>query len=204
MPGGVSIPTEIISEIYPDLPRHAGKGMAMHWKYFRNLPFHTKACQEVYPYPPQLFRQFMVIFRGKPEKVWAFAQSVSGIYRSLPSHSRRCIHAHRNCFGNFSKPTEACWQRYGMHRKCFGNLPFPTKACWEVYPYPPKLFWQFMVTLRSSPAKVWACTENVSVIYHCLPTDVRRCIHTHRNCFGNLWWPSTAGWQRYHAPKMFR
>src|ERR1700674_4837609 len=155
--------------------------MGMCVSCFGNLPFPTEACQEVYPHPPQLFWQFMVIYCGMPENVWAFAQSVSGIYCSLLSHSRRCIHAHRNCFGNFSKSTEACWQRYGMHRKCFGNLLFPTKACWEVYPYPPKLFRQFMVTFHGKPAMVWACAENVLVI----SPDLQR-------------------WQRYgDAPKVF-
>src|SRR5882762_5388795 len=100
MQGGVSIPTEIVSGIYRDIPRHAVKGMGMHRKCFGNLPFPTEACQEVYPYPPKLFWKFMVTFRGKPAKVWACAESVSVIYRSTPRHAGRCIHTHQNCFRN--------------------------------------------------------------------------------------------------------
>src|SRR5882762_7769678 len=66
MLGGVSTPTEMVSAIHPDLPGHAGK--CMYQKCFGNLPFPTKACQEVYPYPPKLFQKFMVTFCSKPAK----------------------------------------------------------------------------------------------------------------------------------------
>src|SRR5882762_6676334 len=102
MLGGVSIPTEIVSEIHRDLPWHAVKGMGMPQKCFGNLPFSTKACQEVYPYPLKLFWEFMVTFHGKPAKVWACAKSVSAIYYSTPRHAGRCIHTQRNCFSNLS------------------------------------------------------------------------------------------------------
>jgi len=91
-----------------------------------------------------------------------------------------------------------------MRRKCFGNLPFPTEACQEVYPYPPKLFWKFMVTFRGKPAKVWACAESVSVIYCSTPTEIVSAIYPdlpghagkgmgmHRKCFGNVSFPTRA------------
>ena len=106
------------------------------------------------------------------------------IYPYLPMHVTKCM---------------------SMHRKCFGHLPFPTEACQEVYLYPPKLFPKFTVTFRGGQAKVSVCTENVSVIYHSLLMQAGRCIHTHRNYFDNLWWPSAAGWQRFvHALKMLQ
>jgi len=55
MPGGISISTEIVSEIYPDLLTHVGKAMGMHLQCFGHLSFPTEACQEVYPYPPNYF-----------------------------------------------------------------------------------------------------------------------------------------------------
>jgi hypothetical protein len=58
MPGGVSIPTKIVLEIYGDLPWQAGKGMGMHQKCFGNLPFPTEACAEIYSYQQKLFQQF--------------------------------------------------------------------------------------------------------------------------------------------------
>src|SRR5882762_11465833 len=81
IPGGVSMPTEIVLAISPNLPRHVGKGMGMHQKCFGNLPFPTKACWEVYPYPPKLFQQFMVTFHSKLAMVWACAENVLVIYR---------------------------------------------------------------------------------------------------------------------------
>src|SRR5882762_8217817 len=39
---------------------------------------------------------------------------------------------------------------------------------------------------------VYTPTEIVSAIHHALPRHARRCIHTHRNCFSNLWSPSAA------------
>src|ERR1700676_2764036 len=115
MLGGISIPTKIVLEFYPDLPshsakvwscakgvsviyhwilRHAGKGMDMCQKCFSQLPLPTEACQEAYPCPPKFFRQFMVTCHSKLAKVWACAESVSVIYCSPPRHGRRCIHTH--------------------------------------------------------------------------------------------------------------
>ena len=74
----------------------------------------------------------------------------------------------------------------GMHQKCFGNLPLPTDGCAEVHPYPRKSVQKFTLTYRCMSPKVWACAENVSVIYHCLPMDVRRCIHAHGNRFSDV------------------
>jgi hypothetical protein len=88
------MPTKIVLEIYPDLPRHADKGMGMHQKCFGNVPFPTEAWQEAYPCPPKFFRQFMVTCHSKLAKVWACAESVSVIYCSPPRHGRRCIHTH--------------------------------------------------------------------------------------------------------------
>ena len=247
MCGGVSIPTKIISAIYPALPMHVTKGMGMRRKCFGNLPLPTNGCAEVYPYPPKSCRQFTLTYRCMSPNVWACTKNVSVIYHLPPTHAGRCIHTPRTFFGNLWWPSVVGWQRYGhapkmfrsftipyrgmpggvsipteivlaiygdlaqqpskgmsMHWKCFGNLPLPTDGCAEVYPYTPKLFRQFMVTFRGRLAKV-SCTENVSVIYRYLPTDVRRCIHTHRNCFGNLPLPTDACHQMYeHAPKMFR
>jgi hypothetical protein len=189
MPGNVSIPTEIVSTIYGDLPRQAGKGMSMRQKCFGDLPFPTEACKEVYPYPPKLFRKFMVTFRGKPAKVWACAESVSVIYHSPPRHARRRTipiptKIVSEIYGDLSRQAS---KGMGMCRKCFGNLLFHTEACWEVYPHPPKLFRQFILTYQGMPARACACAESVSVIYHSPPRHARRCIHTHQNCFGNLW-----------------
>src|SRR5882762_6296027 len=71
MPCGVSIPTEIVSAIYPHLPRHVSKCMGMCQKCFGNLPLPTEACQEVYPYPPKLFWQFTLTYHGMSAKVCA-------------------------------------------------------------------------------------------------------------------------------------
>src|SRR5882762_6230289 len=100
MPGGVSIPTEIVSEIYCDLPRHAGKSIDMHHKCFNHLPFTTEACNAVYPFPQKLFQQFILTYQGMSAKVWACTCSVLVIYHSLLRHARRCIHTHQNYFGN--------------------------------------------------------------------------------------------------------
>jgi len=106
MLGGISAPTKIVSAIHPDLPGHAGKGMRMRRKCFGNLPFPTEACQEVYPYPPKLFRQFMVTFCGKPAKpskiFWSFmvtlpnalwsvclpSENILELYHYLPQYAR--------------------------------------------------------------------------------------------------------------------
>jgi len=71
MPGGISISTEIVSEIYPDLLTHVGKAMGMHLQCFGHLSFPTEACQEVYPYPPKLFWQFTLTYHGMSAKVCA-------------------------------------------------------------------------------------------------------------------------------------
>src|SRR6267378_1332212 len=130
MCGGVSIPTEIVSSIYPDLPMYVTKCMGMHQKCVGNLPFATDACREVYPYPPNVFRQFMVTFRGRLAKVWTCTENVSVIYHSLPRHARRCIHTHRNGFG---------------------NLPLPTDACHQMYEHVPKMFRSFTIPYRGMP-----------------------------------------------------
>jgi len=70
MPGGVSIPTAIVSAIYGDLPWQARKGMGICPKCFGNLPFPTEPFQEVYPCPQKLFRQFLQTYRGVLAKVW--------------------------------------------------------------------------------------------------------------------------------------
>jgi len=127
---------------------------------------------------------------------------VLAIYPDLPSHVGKGTDMCQKCFsnmpGNVSIPTEIVLAIYGdlpqqagkgmsMCRKCFGDLPLPTEACQQVYPYPPKLFWEFTVTYHGMLLRVWGCTESVLVIYHSPPRHARRCIHTHRNCFGNLW-----------------
>jgi hypothetical protein len=56
MPRDALAHTEIVSEIYCDLLRHAGRCIGMHHKCFSNLPHCTEACQEVYLHPPKLFR----------------------------------------------------------------------------------------------------------------------------------------------------
>src|ERR1700692_2015839 len=71
MLGGISAPTKIVSAIHPDLPWQTGKGMRMRRKCFGNLSFPTEACQEVYPYPPKLFRQFTLTYHGMSAKVCA-------------------------------------------------------------------------------------------------------------------------------------
>src|SRR5882762_4518139 len=76
IPGGVSMPTEIVLAISPNLPRHVGKGMGMHQKCFGNLPFPTEACQEEYPYPPKLFWKFTVTYPGMPARVYGHALKV--------------------------------------------------------------------------------------------------------------------------------
>ena len=42
-----------------------------------------------------------------------------------------------------------------------------------MYLYPPKLFWKFTITYRGMLEKVWACVENVSVMYYSLPRHER-------------------------------
>src|SRR6267378_467689 len=88
---GVSIPTEIVSAIYPDLPMHGTKGMGMHQKCFSNFPFPTDGCGEVYLYPLKLFWQFTATLHGRLENGWACTKSVLVIYNSLPRHGWRCI-----------------------------------------------------------------------------------------------------------------
>ena len=140
MLGGISIPTKIVLEFYPDLPshsakvwscakgvsviyhwilRHAGKGMDMCQKCFSQLPLPTETCQEVYPCPPKLFWKFTLTYQGMPTRVWACTKSVSVMYHSLPRHGRRRIHAHRNFFGNLWWPATASWQKYGHVPKVF-------------------------------------------------------------------------------------
>jgi hypothetical protein len=98
MCGGVFIPTEIVSEIYHDQLRHAGKGMGMRRRHFGNLLFLMEACQEIYPYPLKLFWQFTLTYPGMLAKVCGWADTVLVIYHSQRRHARRCIHTCRNCF----------------------------------------------------------------------------------------------------------
>jgi len=73
----------------------------------------------MYTHPPKLFRQFTFTYWGISAKVWACAKSVLVIYHSQPRHAGRCIHTHRNYFGNLPSPTGACRQRYGHVLKVF-------------------------------------------------------------------------------------
>jgi len=160
----------------------------------------------MYGHALKMFQPFTIPHRRMPEGVSIPTEAFSAIYGDLPRQAGKGKGMHRKCFGHLPFPTEACQvsipteivskiygdllqqtgKSIGMHRKCFGNLPLPTNGCVEVYPYPPKSFRQFTLPFQCMSPKVWACAENVSVIYHCLPTDVRRCIHTHRNRVGNL------------------
>src|SRR5882762_2552402 len=128
----------------------------------------------------------MVTFRGRLAKV-SCTENVSVIHRYLPTDVRRCIHTHRNCFGNLPLPTDACHQMYEHAPKMFQSFTIPYRGMPGGVSYPPKLFPKFTVTFRGGQAKVSVCTENVSVIYHSLLMQARRCIHTHRNYFDNLW-----------------
>jgi hypothetical protein len=112
-----------------------------------------------------------------PVRVWGCAEDVSVIYHSQRRHARRCMHTCRNCLN---------------------NLPFPTEACAEVYPYPPKLFRKFTMINRGMLVRVWGCAEGVSVIYSSQRRHARRCMHTSRNCFDNLPFPTEACVEVYH------
>jgi len=53
MLGGVSIPIKIVLAIYPHLPSHVVKVQACAKSV-------SVTCEEMYPYPLKLFREFMV------------------------------------------------------------------------------------------------------------------------------------------------
>jgi len=199
MPGGVSIPTKIILEIYGDLPWQASKGMGMCWKCFGNLLFHTEACWEVYPHPLKWFRQFILTYQGMPAR--ACTKSVSVIYHSPPRHARRCIHTHQNCFRNLWWPSAASQQSL---RKYFGALWLPSPMPSGVYVYPPKIYWSFTTTFRNTPGSVlwssegcrcimtlqniseWVPSAIPSVVYLDLLRHRQMSIGTHREYFGAL------------------
>jgi len=154
MLGGISIPTKIVLEFYPDLPshsakvwscakgvsviyhwilRHAGKGMVMCQKCFSQLPLPTETCQEGVSMPTKIVLEIYPDLPRHADKVWACTKSVSVMYHSLLRHA-----------GGVSMPTEIFSAIYGdlprqagksmgMCRKCFGNLLFPTEAWQEVY-----------------------------------------------------------------------
>jgi len=213
------MPTKIVSAMYPDLPMHIAKGIGMRRKCFGHLPFTTDACQEVYPYPPKLFREFMVTVCGRLAKAWGYTENVLVFYHSLLTEACQEVHPYPPTL--FRQFMVTCMR---MHRKCFGNLPFPTDGCVEVYPYPPKSFRQFTVTYRCMSPNVWVCTENVSVIYHSPPTHAGKCIAEivlamygdllqqagkgmgiHRKSFGHLPFPTEARKEFYpYPPKLFQ
>ena len=205
MPGGVSTPTEIILAIYLHLLGHVGKGMGMCWKCFGNLQFPTDACQEVYPYPLKSSWKFTLIYRGMLARVWPCTESISEIYHFIPRHARRCIHTHRNCFGNLWWSSVASQKRYGHLPKVFREFTVPYQAIPGGVSMPTEIVSAISPNLPRRVGKGMGCTESVLVTYRSLPRHAGRCIHTHRNCFGNLWWPCAAAQQRYeHALKMFR
>jgi hypothetical protein len=55
-----------VSVIYSSQRRHARSCIHTCQNCFNNLPFPTKACAEVYPYPPKLFQKFTMINWGMP------------------------------------------------------------------------------------------------------------------------------------------
>jgi hypothetical protein len=62
---------------------------------------------------------------------------------------------------------------YGHALKMFRPFTIPHRRMPEGVSIPTEAFLQFMVTFRGRLAKVRACTENVSVIYHSLPRHAR-------------------------------
>jgi len=176
--------TKNVSVIYHSPLTHAGRCIHTPRTFFGNLWWPSVVGWQRYGHAPKMFRSFTIPYRGMPGGVSIPTEIVLAIYGDLAQQPSKGM---------------------SMHWKCFGNLPLPTDGCAEVYPYPPKLLWQFTLTYRCMSPNVWACTENVSVIYHSLPRHARRCICTHLNCFRNLQWPSVAGKPRYlYALKMFQ
>jgi hypothetical protein len=129
MPGGVSIPTEIVLGIHGDLPRQASKGMGMCQKCFSNLLFHTEACWEVYPHPPKLFQQFILTYQGMQQK----------------------------CFGNLPYPTEVCQEVYPYPPKLFrqfmvtfcGKPAKPSEIFWSFMVTLPNALWSICLPSKN-------------------------------------------------------
>ena len=136
MPGGISIPTKIVSGIYGDCLRQAGKGMGIHRKCFGILPFPpyrgmpggapiptdivSAIYGDLYENAPKMFWEFAVPYRRMCGGVSIPTKIVSAIYRDLPMHVTKCMGMHRKCFSHLPFPTDACREVY--RRNCFGNV----------------------------------------------------------------------------------
>jgi hypothetical protein len=100
MAGGVSIPADIVSAIYPNLLRHACKGMGMDQQCFHHLPF-------TIPYQPM------------PGDVSIPTEIVLEIYGDCPQQAGNGMGMHQKCFSHLPFPTNTCQEVYPYLPKLF-------------------------------------------------------------------------------------